>query len=226
MRYLSFVLPFFAVADAWAYYEDSSGIFSGRIIRINTKASLIRIKVDFSNFRYVNKKDQVEFWNEYSRSKRCFGHVVGKSDKYMLVKIPRFVNCYRNVNTSIGTYVKVFSQDLVNNLKIGRELIKTLGKRRAALSARLEREQARLSIHLEKIDTVNKRYKILRDKLEAEWRDEIKDLEEDQIFALKNYKELQIGLNEIDLKRQQYRIDDENLNMDRWALDSHLYFRK
>ena len=225
MRPLFFILPVFTIAKVWAY-EDPSGVFSGRIARLNTKTSLVRIKVDFSNFRYVNKRDQVEFWNEYSKSKRCFGHVVGKSDKYMLVKIPRFVNCSRNVNLSIGTYIKLFSQDLVNNLKIGRELIKTINKKRSALSAKLEQEQGKLSIHLEKIDTVNNRYKILRDKLEVEWRDEIKDLEEDQVSTLKRYKELQIRLNEIDLKRQQYRIDDENLYLDRWALDSHLYFKK
>ena len=112
------------------------------------------------------------------------------------------------------------------NLKIGRELIKTINRRRTALSSKLEQEQAKLSIHLEKIDSVNNRYKILRDKLEAEWRDEIKDLEEDQTTTLKRYKELQIRLNEIDLKRQQYRIDDENLHLDRWALDSHLYYKK
>ena len=210
----------------WAYGEDSSGLFAGRITKINTKAALIRIKADFTNFRYLNKRDQIEFWNEYSRSKRCFGHVVGRSDQYMLVKIPRFVNCSRSVNISIGTYIKLYSQDLVNNLKIGRELLNTLNKKRAALSAKLELEQSKLSIHLEKIDTVNNRYKVLRDKLEVEWRDEIKDLEEDQASALNKYQDLQIRLNEIDLKRQQYRIDDENLHLDRWALDSHLYFRR
>ena len=109
MKYLFLILTMLFIVKGQAK-EDSTGLFSGRITRVNNKASLVRIKVDFSNFRYVNKKDQVEFWNELSRSKRCFGHVVGKSDKYMLVKIPQLKNCSRKVNTSIGTYVKLFSQ--------------------------------------------------------------------------------------------------------------------
>ena len=34
--------------------EDETGIFSARIAKINEKASLVRFKVDFSNFRYLN----------------------------------------------------------------------------------------------------------------------------------------------------------------------------
>lgn len=203
-----------------------TGLFSGRISRLNEEAGLIRLKVDFNNMKYLNKKDQVEFWDERGPKLKCKGYVIGKSNNYLLLKVPEFTFCKRFIYTSAGGYLKLFSQDLVNNLKMGRELVKILLKKRLALNSRLLKNKKSLDNHIEKVNAINLRYKVLRDKLEAEWREELGDLEEDRLTAYRNYKDLEGRLLDIDNKLEKYRIEDLNLAQDRWSLDPRLYYEK
>lgn len=202
------------------------GIFSGRISRINEEAGLIRLKIDFVNMKYLNKRDQLEFWDERGPELKCKGYVVGKSNNYLLLKVPEFGYCKRFIYTAEGGYIVLFSQDLVNNLKMGKELLKILLKKRLALNSRLLKNQQNLDNHIEKVNAVNLRYKVLRDKLEAEWREELGSIEEDRLTSYRNYKDLEGRILDIDNKLEKYRIDDKNLKDDRWALDPRLYFPK
>lgn len=202
------------------------GIFSGRISRINEEAGLIRLKIDFVNMKYLNKRDQLEFWDERGPELKCKGYVVGKSNNYLLLKVPEFGYCKRFIYTAEGGYIVLFSQDLVNNLKMGKELLKILLKKRLALNSRLLKNQQNLDNHIEKVNAVNLRYKVLRDKLEAEWREELGSIEEDRLTSYRNYKDLEGRILDIDNKLEKYRIDDKNLKVDRWALDPRLYFPK
>jgi flagellar biosynthesis/type III secretory pathway chaperone len=205
---------------------DPSGIFSGRISHTNVSAGLIRLKVDFDNVKYLNKKDKVEIWDEGRTERRCQAYVVGKSNDYLLLRTPNFVQCERTLTLPAGTYMRAFSQDLVNNLLMGEELIEVLLKKRLAIHGRLTREQQQLDTYIEKVNAVNSRYEILRAKLMSEWQKEIGDLQEDQSTNLRNYEGLKARLNEIDKKLEVYRIKDENLVTDRWALDPELYYEK
>ena len=202
------------------------GVFSGRISRINPKASLIRLKVDFANMKYLNKKDKVEFWDERGSDVRCKAYIVGKSNDYLLMKVPEFDYCKRFIFITEGAYVQLFSQDLVNNLTMGKELVDILLKKKMALSSKLLRNKKNLDSHIEKVNAVNLRYKVLRDKLEAEWREELAAIEEDRLTSFRNYKNVEGQLLEIDDKLEKYRIEDKNLKTDRWALDPRMYFSK
>lgn len=220
MMKLSFAVP---MTDG---QQKRSGLFSGRISRLNEEAGLIRLKIDFNNMKYLNKRDQVEFWDERGPRLKCKGYVIGKSNNYLLLKVPEFTFCKRFIYTSAGGYLQLFSQDLVNNLKMGRELVKILLKKRLALNSRLLKNKKNLDNHIEKVNAVNLRYKVLRDKLEAEWREELGDLEEDRLTAYRNYKDLEGRLMDINNKLEKYRIEDLNLAQDRWSLDPRLYYEK
>tara|TARA_Y100000780_G_scaffold232553_1_gene266012 strand:+ start:127958 stop:128656 length:699 start_codon:yes stop_codon:yes gene_type:complete len=206
--------------------KKSNGIFSGRISRINEKASLLRLKVDFANMKYLNKKDKVEFWDERGSDIRCKAYIIGKSNNYLLMKVPEFDYCKRFIFISEGAYVQLFSQDLINNLSMGKELVDILLKKKMAISSKLLRNKKSLDSHIERVNAINLRYKVLRDKLEAEWREELASLEEDRLTSFRNHKDLEGQLLEIDDKLEKYRIEDKNLKEDRWALDPRLYFSK
>ena len=206
--------------------EEESGFFSGRVSRVNTEAGLIRIKLDFNNQKYLNKKDRVEFWDEHDPTKRCKAYIIGKTANYILLRIPEVKYCERFVFMANGAYVKFYSQDLANNLKMGRQLMDILLKKHMALKGKLENTKRQLDNHLEKISAVNNRYKILRDKLELEWRNEISNLEEDQSASMQVYRDVEKMMNEVNFKLEQYRIEDENLKTDRWALDPRQYYKK
>ena len=219
--YLFLLLPNFVQAS-----EDEVAIFSGRISRLNLKADLMRIKIDFGNVKYLNTKDKVEFWDERDSVRRCKAYVVGKSNDYILFKVPAINFCKTKVFLSTGAYLKFYSVDLLNNIRMGKSLISILLKKRLALGGKLHREEVELDSFIEKVNSVNARYQILRDKLESEWRDQIASLEEDKTTSLLNFKDLEMRVEDLDKKLERYRIEDKNLKLDRWALDPRLYFKK
>lgn len=205
---------------------EKLGEFSGRISHVNEEAALLRLKIDFGNIKYLNERDRVEFWDQAYPSQRCTSFVVGKSSDYLLLKVPNYEFCERFMFMALGTYLHLFSRDLVNNLKMGQEVLDILLKKRVALDGQVSRQQRELDIHIEKVNAVNARYEVLRQKLMAEWQKELGHLEEDRTVSLRNLESARTQLNEVDKKLEIYRIDDQNLKLDRWALDPRLYIRK
>ena len=94
------------------------------------------------------------------------------------------------------------------------------------MQVKKDRHQRELTGHIEKVDAVNKRYEILRQKLEIEWQKELSALEEDKAHIFMEFKNSEARLNEIDTKLESYRIEDHNLKLDRWSLDPALYIKK
>src|SRR5690606_35596218 len=125
------------------------GEFAGRISKINTEASLLRFKLEFENAKYLNKRDRVDFWDVRDSKVRCKGYIVGKSSDYILVKVPEYKYCDRTLNIAVGAYIKFFSPDLVNNLKMGRELLDILLKKKMALNGKMTRTKKELDSYIE-----------------------------------------------------------------------------
>lgn len=202
------------------------GNFSGRISEINLQASLVRFYLEFENQKYLNKKDQLDFWDTGNPRYRCRGYVVGRAPNYILVKVPEFKVCLKYVNMAPGRYILFHSQDLSNNLVMGREVYQILIKKKLALGGKLKRHEEELHQHIEKVNAVNERYQVLKDKLEAEWREQLQALEEDKSVTLGQYQSTKNQLDEVNFKMEQYRIEDKNFVLDRWALDPRLYIEK
>jgi hypothetical protein len=66
----------------------------------------------------------------------------------------------------------------------------------------------------------------LRQKLEQQWRDEIHQVEEERVETFKIYETSRRELAEIELELRRYMIEDQNYVVDRWSLDSQLYYKK
>lgn len=205
--------------------EDTTN-FSGRISRLNRVAKMARIKIDFANAKYLRKKDRVEFWNETYPEKRCIAYLEGRTNEYLLVRVPMFDLCITKVHIAVGSYIHMYSPDLESSLKIGKDLVGILLKKKMALKARLSRYKKEVDGFVEKMDAVNKRYEVLRQKLEIEWQKELSSLEDDKTKQYMGYKHTQSRLNELEHKLQKYKVHDENLSEDRWSLDPKLYYKK
>lgn len=206
--------------------DESGDHFTGRISRLNSPARLARIRTDFENIKFLNRKDRVEFWNETYPDQRCIATVEGRTNDYLLLKIPEYETCVRRVHFTTGSYLHFQSQDLKQTVKIAKELVEILLKKRLAMQAKKDRNHRELSSHVEKVDVVNKRYEILRQKLEIEWQKELSALEEDKAQSFTEFKNAEARLNEIDTKLEAYRVEDNNLKLDRWSLDPALYIKK
>jgi hypothetical protein len=220
-----FIFNFQAFANQ-SKLKESQTIFTGRISKINAQAKLIRIRINFENAKFLSKSDRIEIWNDSSDKNKCLTYLEGRTNDYLLVKVPSFKRCVLRVQMSTGSYIHMYSPNLENALITAKELIEVLNKKRTALDARLIRHKKRVDGFIEKIDTTNKRYELLRQKLDLEWQQEISNLEEDKLQSYQDYKQTQAKLNELEFKMQQYRVRDENLKLDRWSLDPKLYYRK
>jgi hypothetical protein len=206
--------------------DEYGSQFSGQISRINSVAKLIRVITDFANIKFFNHKDRVEFWNESYPEKRCPTFVEGRTNDYLLLRISQYDECIRRVHFTTGSYLKFQSPDLAKTVGIVTDLLHILLKKRLAMQVKKERHHRELTGHVEKVDAVNKRFEILRQKLEIEWQKELAALEEDKAKSFTEFKNAEARLNEIDVKLEAYRLEDHNLKLDRWSLDPALYQKK
>ena len=231
---LPFLVVFMAlltVPRAWADALVSTSAteeatFPGVVSRLNETAQLMRIRVQFKNAKFLNKNDRVEFWNESYPNQRCVAKVMARSNTHLLFQIPDYKTCIVKVQLTTGSTLHFWSQDLENNLQTAHELVNILQKKRMAMLARKRFNQRELDGHVEKVEAVNRRYEVLRQKLEAEWQKELADLEEDKSETFVKFKQAETSLNEIESKLESYRIFDHNFTLDRWSLDPELYLKK
>lgn len=201
-------------------------IFSGYVSRLNSEAGLIRIKINFKNSKFLARNNRIELWNKGYPEKKCLAYLSGRTSEYLLVRTSNYDRCVTNTNFTVGTYIQMYSPDLENNLVTAKQLVDILHRKRTALSARKSRYKRDIQTYIEKMDVLNKRYAVLRQKLELEWQKELSGLEEDKLRSFQGFKTTETRLSELEFKLQQYRIQDENLVIDRWSLDPNLYFKK
>ena len=121
----------------------------------------MRIRVRFDNYKFLNVKDRIEFWNEANTVKRCLAFIEARSPDYMLLRIPQYDQCISQVYLTVGSYLKFYSKDLRDNLSIAKDLTKVLLKKRLALGARKNRYENDLDTFDDKLEALNKRYEIL-----------------------------------------------------------------
>lgn len=217
---------FFLLKSSYALELDKWGTFSGRVSRINTLETLIRFRLNFENRKFIKKNDDILFWIDSAYNNRCSGSVVGKSNDYILVKIKYKDPCLNRLNITTGSYTRFFSQNLIENIKKAQEVTAILLKKRLAIEGRKNRYLKELDGYVLKVNLINERYALLKQKLEHEWDEELGRLERERVEDLKSFKNAEIYLGEIDLKVEKYKIYDHNLKVDRWALDQRYYLRK
>lgn len=225
MKFIIVIFSIFISQLAFAELSED-GFFSGRLSRINYKISAARIKVDFENIKYLNPKDKIQFWDDKNKNQKCTGYILGRSASYVLVKVPQIQYCEKFLYFTTGAYFRFFSEDLVNNIKMGKEVVGILIKKRLGVQGQIDTKNKEIIAHVERGNALNARYQLLKEKLEDEWKKELQALETDKLSSLHSLQDLSRRRDEIDQKMELYKVKDENLTIDRWSLDSKLYYKK
>lgn len=213
-------------AEEYGFNKDDIGIFGGYVSKVFPEIGIFRVRFEFKNKKFLNKGDVVEFWHGANIRRRCKGFVLVKSNKYVVIEAKNFSACRKSVFVTVGGHLNFRSEDFRQNLIVANELLQILVKKRIATQSRLNSMKKELHSYIEKMEAVNSRYKVLRDKLNLEWENELRNIEEDKVTALNEFKELELSLGDIDHKLEKYRISDKNFDIDRWALDSKLYIKE
>lgn len=206
--------------------DDFSSRFSATISSLNPSAKTMRLRSDFKNIKFFNRNDRIYFATQDSQQKSCAASVLGKTSRYLLVRVPTYTFCIKNIHMTVGTALTIFSVDLKKNMETVGELNQVLLKRRMATEARLVRLDRELQSYMQKLDTLNKNYEILRQKMEIEWKQELDALENDKLATYEKFKKTQEQLHELSFKRKQFEVANDNLTVDKWSLDRKRYFKK
>lgn len=219
---LGLVLP----AHAAEVGPSERATFPGRVSRLSPDGGLMRVRVDFKNAKFLNRGDRLEFWDQARPSNRCITRVEGRSPDYLLLKVPEYNACVTKVHLTVGAYLLFWGQDLENNLNTATELVDVLIRKRMALLSRHQRYKLDLTNHEDRVEALNSRYEVLRQKLETEHNRELGNLEEDKARQFVAMKDTETKLHEVESKLESYRVHDHNFTVDRWSLDPDLYTKK
>jgi hypothetical protein len=203
--------------------RNQLGLFSGRLSKINFPASLVRLRVKFENVKFLSKNDSIEFWTEGYSKYRCSSTLIGKSNDYLLLKVRDIDKCIEKGQMTVASHLNVYCEEMGQKIEVAKEVLEILMKKRLAMESRLKKEQKDLDQYLNRVELINKRYQILSEKLETEKQQELSAIEKDRLNSLNLYNNLQREILDIEHKLQTYRVNDKNLELDRWALDSRLY---
>ena len=201
------------------------GTFSGTVDHINEEAKLLRVRTTSLNAKYVGKGDRISL-GDYGGMTECRGDVLARSKEHLLLKLPRFSLCSRNLPMVRGAWLKFYGHSLVDKVARGRKLVEILLKKRLALLGKLGEGDKDLKRHQEKMDVMNRKYGVLRDKVELEWRGALGILEGDRMRMLKKREEFEKRLTEVNRQLERYRVEDRVWELDRWSLDQRFYFKK
>ena len=219
---LALIFPFYG----WAASGTKDALFKGKIIRVASRGEWIRVQVDPKNAKFLNKSDGVEFWHEVNDGQRCKGHIMGRTEEYLLVGLVDKDICRKSMGLASGTYLKFYSEEMERNMTQALELRSILLKKKLVVGGRVRKLDKELSTHIERVAEVNERYDVLRKELESKWQGELQALEEDRLSLLQKHGDGQRDLDEIDLKLERYKIDEDVSSLDRWSLDSRLYYKR
>ena len=204
---------------------EKDGSFVGKVEHINEDVKLLRIHTKAQNVKYLGKGDRINLGGRGGMTE-CQGDVVARTPEYVLLKLPHFDFCSRRLSVARGVWLKFYGQSLAEKVARGRKLVEVLLKKRLVLLGQLGEEKKDLKRQGEKIDIINRKYGILRDKVEIEWRDALADLEGDRMRILKKREESERSLVKINKQLEKYRVEDNILEWDRWSLDQRFYFKK
>lgn len=195
------------------------GTFPGRISRLNPQSSLMRVRLDFSNAKFLRTNDGLEFWNEGMPKVRCQGSIVGKSGEYFLVKVLEWKLCITKVGFSVGSFVLFESKDLEKTLGTAREMVNILIQKRMILQSLTSTKENDVNDQSSQLENINTKYEAMIERIKNEWNEAIKGLTSEKFANQLELNSLKAQLDEIDFQLERYRIEDANFIKDRWAID-------
>jgi hypothetical protein len=195
------------------------GTFAGRISRLNPSASLMRVRLDFANSKFLRTNDGVEFWNEGMPMVRCQAAIVGKSGEYFLMRVYEWKYCISKVGFSVGSHVYFESKDLEKTLITAREMVRVLLQKRMVLQSQTAGKENDVNDQSSQLENINARYEAMIERIKNEWNEAIKGLSGSKSANQVELNSLRAQLDEIDFQLERYRVEDANFKKDRWAID-------
>jgi hypothetical protein len=223
------LISIFIMCFSQSLHASDLSLFSGRILASEFDSGFLKIRIDFSNGRFLQKGNRLMLWAPdvvFDDFKKCSGFIIGKTEKYILTRIKEIQRCKKIINFTAGQSISLKSDELKENIETALELNKILTKKRLALSSKLKTLKEFIDGHMEEVNAINKKYDTLIKKLNLEWKFALEKAHEQKIYNTQEYRNYAMRLDEVDFKIEKYLIEDDNFYTDRWSLDPSLYYKK
>lgn len=219
-----FHLPLFGLAPIGE--EGKNARFKGRIIRIDEAAQLMRVHVELDRMRFLARGDRVSFWFERDERQVCQGVLKGRTNEYLLFKVPNLLGCREHVPLWMGVFLHFESNDLDKNITSAQELITILLTKRKGLKGRLEVHERALQQLLDEVEDLDVKHNYLREQLGAEKNAELGALHQTHQRRMGEYQQVRQRLHDVIFELERFRVEESNLSWDRWSLDESKHFKK
>lgn len=205
---------------------DRSGVFSGRISQIEREQQRLRVRLDFANAKFIQLNDEMQMWHQGQTKNKCKVKVVGKENHYVQLRVPQYNRCVNQVGFTVGSYILFSSRDLEFNMLRAREMIELLLKKRAVLAAELKEKKGKLEEVDGQINGINSEYDQRIQEIEKEREQVLGNMTEKRVLLFEDLRDDELTIGDIDYKLERFRVQSENMSIDRWSLDPELHFKK
>jgi hypothetical protein len=186
----------------------------------------MRLRLEFSNSKFLKRDDDLEFWNEGRPDVRCQAVIRGRSNEYVLTEVREWGNCIRKVGITTGSFLFFESKELVKTLGSAKEMMSILLKKRAILEGYRDRNKTANYENNLRTDNINAIYQERMERLKSEWQEalhgvtELKNNNDRDMLSITNQ------VKALDFEIDRYRVEDENVVKDYWSLTPGQFIMK
>lgn len=188
--------------------------FSGKIVKNHQDKGMVRISSWSENLKFFRSGHRLHFWRRGMKSSDCQAVVLKHFRRELLVAVDEYARCSKALLLSEGTSLIFMSDDLSQTLYESKDLIHLLLKKRSAQIYRQGEINQKLKTHPQKVLAVNERFRILKEKLEKEWQEELYALEQDRVQQVEQRENINLKIGQIERELEENRYIDPSLEQD------------
>jgi hypothetical protein len=215
------------VIGADSYYDPKMdySIFSGRVTDRDETASIVKVSSEDRNIKFFRASDKVQFRVQNSSKEQdyCEGYVRSIEEKYFVMFVKDLNPCFPGDNYFRRGMALVFKSDkLATRVREASVYRSSLIKKKKDYIGQLNTINQNVFSYEERKVQIASEFDRRISELEAQ---KIRDL--DKLLTEKNdevrlQRELAYRLDSLDKELNFYRIDKDELLVDRWHLDHDL----
>lgn len=193
--------------------------FTLRLSASDRNTRELKLKVDITRAKFLKVGDQLQLsaW-PVAGQKKCEGAVTLTTVSYLFVKVQDWTGCVAQAGLRKGMLLYAHSSQLRETIAKARVMTQLLLKKRALLLGQMHHQEKVAGVESVKAKMINDKYQEMIETLKKQWEDELAALGPKRIEEQKLLEDIKNDVAQIDLDLERYRVEEQQLHDDQWAL--------
>lgn len=193
--------------------------FTLRLSASDRSTQELKLKVDITRAKFLKVGDQLQLsaW-PVEGQKKCEGTVTLTTVSYLFAKVKDWAGCVAQAGLRKGMLLYAQSAQLKETIAKARLMTQLLLKKRALLLGQTYQQEKVAGVESLKAKMINDKYEEMIETLKKQWEDELAGLGPKRIEEQKLLEDLKNDVAQIDLDLERYRVEEQQLHDDQWAL--------